>query len=219
MENALTPTAATTPTSALAAKKPSKELDKDSFLKLLVAQLKNQDPSQAQDTGQMVQQMTSFASLEQSQNTNTLLSGIQVQNQGLFQAQAATMVGKRVRVTASSYELSGGKASLGLNLPAEANVSVVIKDPSGKIVRVLEPGIQAAGDHVLDWDGLDLNGTKLADGHYSVEVAAQDAKGGKVDVTTSAFVHVDSILFSNGNVYLLAGGRQYSLTDVTEISA
>jgi flagellar basal-body rod modification protein FlgD len=73
-----------------ASKTPLKEMDKNAFLSLLVAQLKNQDPTASQDPNAMVQQMTSFSSLEQMQNMNTALTGIQTQNSALFQAQSAT---------------------------------------------------------------------------------------------------------------------------------
>ncbi|MEI7614829.1 MAG: flagellar hook capping FlgD N-terminal domain-containing protein, partial [Betaproteobacteria bacterium] len=62
-------TSATTASSSAATATAKNALDKDSFLKLLVAQLKNQDPTSdsSQDPNQMVQQMTSFSSLEQAQ--------------------------------------------------------------------------------------------------------------------------------------------------------
>lgn len=73
----------------LTPKKPSNTMDKNAFLSLLVAQLKNQDPTQSQDPSQMVQQMTSFSTLEQAQNTNSLLTGLQSQGNGLYQTNSA----------------------------------------------------------------------------------------------------------------------------------
>ena len=91
----ITTTAPTTTTTSTSTAKNA--LDKDGFLKLLVAQLQNQDPTGAgQDPNQMVQQLTSFSSLEQAQQTNSLLTGLQTQTAGLFQAQTAGLVGKTV---------------------------------------------------------------------------------------------------------------------------
>jgi len=210
-----TSSSATTSTSKTA----TKELDKNAFLKLLVAQLQNQDPTAPQDTNQMVQQMTSYSSLEQLQNMNTALEAIQVQNTGLFQAQSANLVGKKVRVSSSGLNLKDGSASMTVNLASEANVSIAIKDSSGKVVRTLDEGSLKAGDHSVDWNGLDAQGNKLADGSYTVEITAKDSAGKAVTATPSSYVTVSGVVFSNGAVLIQAGGKTYSLSDVTEVSA
>ena len=51
----------------------SSPIDKDGFLKLLVAQLQNQDPTQPMDNQQFTQQLSQFASVEQLQNMNSNL--------------------------------------------------------------------------------------------------------------------------------------------------
>ena len=200
-------------------KAPSQELDKNAFLMLLVAQLKSQDPTQSQDPNQMVQQMATFSSLEQVQNTNRLLEGIQLQNQGLFQTQAASLVGKRVRVTSGAFELQEGKALGVLDLPAEATVTITIKDANGKVVRVMDKGTLKAGDHALEWDGRDAAGNVLPDGAYTLEAVGLGTDGKPVAVTTSTHIRVDAVTFQNGTAYLLAGGRRFNLSDVHEISA
>ncbi len=195
-------------------------LDKNSFLRLLVTQLKNQDPTSAQDPNAMVQQLTSFSNLEQLQNLGSLLQGIQVQNQGLFQAQVAGLVGKRVRVPGDGVELSGGKAAIGVNLGADAtSATLTIKDANGKVVRVLPQDGLKAGSTVVDWDGKDALGATLPDGDYTVEITATDASGKAVAAQTTSYVKVDAVSFKNGVVYLVAGGRTYTLSDVSEIAA
>ena len=54
--------------------KSNTELDKNSFLKILAAQLSNLDPTQNQDSTAYVTQMAQFASMEQMQNLNTTMS-------------------------------------------------------------------------------------------------------------------------------------------------
>jgi flagellar basal-body rod modification protein FlgD len=218
MDTALVNSASMT-TSTSQTKTASKEMDKNAFLMLLVAQLQNQDPTQAQDSNQMMQQMTSFSSLEQMQNTNKLLEGIQLQNQGLFQAQSSSLVGKRIRVNSSGFDLKEGKASMGVDLSANALVTITIKDAAGNVVATIEKGSLNAGTHVMEWDGRNAQGNRLADGAYSVEISAKDTAGNAVTATPSAYVTVDSVLFSNGTVYILAGGRRFMLSDVNEISA
>lgn len=207
-----TPSSSTTKTA-------SQELDKNAFLQLLVAQLKNQDPTSAQDPNQMVQQMTAYSQLEQLQNANTALTGLQVQNQGIFQAQAASLVGKRVRVTTPNFNLSGGTAKVGVNVASDAaTVTLTIKDATGKVVATLDEGAQAAGDHLFSWNGLDSQGNQLADGTYTVQAGAKDVNGKDVTVSTSAYMTVSSVVFSNGSVLVMAGGQSFTLDKVNEIA-
>ncbi len=210
----------TSATTTSTATTPSQELDKNAFLKLLVAQLQNQDPTSAQDPNQMVQQMTAYSQLEQLQNSNTLLQGIQFQNQGLFQAQAAGLVGKKVRVTQPNFDLKSGSATVGVDLAsASTTVTLYIKDASGKLVATLEKGAQESGTHLFEWNGRDNQGNLLADGTYTVEVTAKDADGKDVTASTSSYVTVESVAFINGAVLLMAGGQSFTLDKVNEIKS
>jgi len=205
--------------STTATKTPKKEMDKDSFMMLLVAQLQHQDPTQPQDAGEMMQQMVGFSSLEQMQNMNTSLQGIQLQNQGLFQAQSSSLVGKRVRVSSSGFDLQGGKATVGVELASDALVTLTIKDAAGNVVATLDKGSLKAGNQNLSWDGRTAEGVQLADGAYTLEITAKDTAGKTVEAKASTFVTVDSVIFANGTVLIQAGGRRFSLADVNEIAA
>lgn len=200
-------------------KTPSNSLDKDSFLKLFVAQLKNQDPTSASsnDPNQMVQQLTSYAGLEQAQQTNTLLTGLQTQTSGLFQAQTASLVGKTVKVDGSGFNLSGGKASMNLELAAPADVTVIIKDAKGTTVATVPKGQLSRGVNLLDWNGRDMNGNLLPDGSYKVEVMTADADGRPVAIKTNLTMKVDAVTFKDGGIYLASGSTVFSLKDVLEI--
>jgi flagellar basal-body rod modification protein FlgD len=195
-------------------------LGKDGFLKLLVAQLKNQDPTGAgQDPNQMIQQLTSFSALEGVQQTNTLLQGLQTQTSGLFQAQTASLVGKTVRVDGSGFNLTGGKAAMNLELSAAAKVTVTVKDASGKVIAVLPQGQLNRGLSSVTWDGRDSSGNTLPDGSYKVEVTATGEDGKAVPFRTSLILKVDAVTFKDGGIYLASGGNIFSLADVLEITA
>jgi flagellar basal-body rod modification protein FlgD len=211
--------AAQPPAKELTPKKPSNNMDKNAFLSLLVAQLKNQDPTQSQDPSQMVQQMTSFSTLEQAQNTNSLLTGLQSQGTGIYQTNSASLIGKHVRVASSSLDLKAGKASVGVDLETPAKVTINITDSHGQTLRQLKPGSMAAGTNMVDWDGKDTTGNKLPDGTYGVTIVAVGADGNPAKAGTSAFMTVRGVSFENGKVMLSAGGKQFPLADITEISA
>ncbi|HWQ08551.1 MAG TPA: FlgD immunoglobulin-like domain containing protein [Holophaga sp.] len=197
----------------------SQSISSDAFLKMLVAELKNQDPTSAADPNQMVQQMTSYAQLEQAQNSNTLLEGLQTQVQGLFQAQATNLVGRKVRVSSSSITLADGTASIGVNLGATAaDVVVKVLDSAGNTVATLDEGSQKAGIHTFTWNGKNSSGTTLADGSYTVSISAKDSDGNSVDGTAYQDVTVESVAYVNGAVVLKAGSNSYYFSNVLQIS-
>ena len=166
----------------------------------------------------MVQQLTSFSSLEQAQQTNTLLSGMQSQMSGLFQAQTASLVGKTVTVNGSGFNLKSGTACMNLNLDKAANVTLAVKDSSGRSVSLLPQGHLNAGANTLTWNGQDANGNALPDGTYQVTVSATGDDGKAATYTTSLSAKVDGVVFQNGGVYLTSSGTSYALSDVLKIN-
>jgi flagellar basal-body rod modification protein FlgD len=214
-------TTTTTPTTTSGTTTPSNTLGKDAFMKLLVAQLKNQDPtsSSQQDPNQMVQQMTQYSQLEQAQQSNTLLTGLQTQTSGLFQAQTAALVGKNVKVSGAAFNLTSGSSAMNLDLAAQANVTLVVKDANGSLVTVLPQGVMNRGANTVTWNGRDANGNLMPNGTYKVEVSAVDANGTAVTNTPSQTMKVDAVTFKNGGIYLASGSSSFSLADVLEITA
>lgn len=213
MVTAATTTASTTSTA-------KNTLDQDSFLKLLVAQLKNQDPTSAssQDPNQMIQQLTGFSSLEQATRTNTLLQGLQSQSQALFQAQAAALVGKTVKVDGSGFSLKSGQASMGLNLSGAADVTLTVKDAKGNVVATIHEGNLPAGDQTLTWNGLDAAGNPLPDGDYAVSLKVVSPGGTAVPFSTNLIRKVDSVAFNtDGSITLFSNGQTFSLANVIQV--
>lgn len=214
MITASTSTAASTTATA------SNKLDKNAFLSLLVAQMKHQDPTSAQDTNQMVSQMAQFSTLEQQENTNTLLTSLQSQISALFQGQSANLLGKKVQVTSSAMTLANGQGSVGLDLPASASsVVVTIKDATGKTVATLNQGAMGSGSQVVSWNGKDNSGTQVADGTYTVSVKAVGTDGSTLAVPTTSYATVTAVGFSNGTLTVTAGGQQYPLSAVNAIAS
>jgi flagellar basal-body rod modification protein FlgD len=88
-----------------ATKKDQSFMGKEDFLKLLVAQLKNQDPSNAQDMESMTQQMTQFSMLEQLTNMN---EATQTSNVSLARTHAIELLGKTVSYMAADGSVKEG---------------------------------------------------------------------------------------------------------------
>jgi flagellar basal-body rod modification protein FlgD len=170
----------------------------DRFLKLLVAQLKNQDPLNPMDNAQMTSQMAQMSTVEGIEKLNTTLNSM-VESVGNSQSmQAASLIGKSVMVPGNQLALSKGVAYGGINLAKAAdNVKIHILDSTGKEIQVESLGAQKAGVLDFAWDGKLTDGTTAADGNYKFKVeATQGGKSVTVDAlqigTVSALVRTSS---------------------------
>lgn len=148
------------------------------FLKLLVTQLKNQDPLNPMDNAQMTSQMAQMSTVQGIEQLNATLNAL-VSDLGTSQSmQASSMIGKNVFVAGSRLELSEGIAIGGIKLGGAADqVTVKILDSTGKVVQTENLGAQNAGIVNFGWDGKDGDGNALAAGTYKIKVEA--TQGGK----------------------------------------
>jgi flagellar basal-body rod modification protein FlgD len=114
----------------------NKELGKDAFLQLLVAQLKNQDPMKPMDDTSFIAEMAQFSSLEQMQNLNKTMESSQ---QFASLSQAAGMIGKYVVIQdngeegtqhtgkVSEVRSTGGKLSVVLDDGKDYDASTILQ--------------------------------------------------------------------------------------------
>ncbi|TGQ39532.1 flagellar hook assembly protein FlgD [Mesorhizobium sp. M00.F.Ca.ET.216.01.1.1] len=100
-------------------------VDYQSFLRLLIAEMKNQDPAKPMDSTQYVAQLATFSQVEQSVQTNTKLDQI-MQSSALSQADA--LIGRSI--TSADGKTSGTVASVRL--------------ASSGLIAVLENGTELA---------------------------------------------------------------------------
>lgn len=198
----------------------SNKLGKDEFLKLLVAQLANQDPTKPQDSSAFVAQLAQFSSLEQQQNTvnrlDTLLMGQATANQ----TQAASFIGKEIAFRGNAIHvdgLSGGAATATLTAPSES-LSVRVLGPSGEKVRMLQLGPRKAGEVTITWDGRTDSGVLVPAGDYTLQASAADADGKAVPVTINNSGNVTGVAFEGGVPVLKVGGTLIKMSDVTSIN-
>lgn len=190
----------------------------DRFMKLLITQMKNQDPLNPLDNAQVTSQLAQLSTVTGIDKLNATMGTLKDSFQSSQALQATSLIGHGVLVPGSTTNLTDGKAVLGMDLPGAADaVSVTIRDSAGNAVRKIELGPQAAGTLPLGWDGKTDKGAAAANGQYSFEVSATSA-GSKLKVTTLSYDQVGSVSTgASGTKLNLSGGGSAALADVREI--
>ena len=177
----------------------------DRFLKLLVAQLKNQDPLNPMDNAQMTSQMAQMSTVEGVEKLNATVNSL-VDSLGTSQSiGASALIGKSVMVPGTQLSLIKGTAYGGINLAKAAdNVKIHILDSTGKEIQVEQLGAQEAGVLNFAWDGKTSDGTTVADGTYKFKVEATQG-GSSVTVDPLQIGMVSALVRSNGGFLLDLG--------------
>ncbi len=197
----------------------TKDVDpQDRFLKLLVTQLRNQDPLNPMDNAQMTSQLAQISTVDGIDKLNQTLQKLidgSNDNQAL---QAAALVGHGVLVPGSGFVLSDGMAIGGVDLGGAADsVTVTIKDSAGLVVKTVDLGAHDAGSISFSWDGTTDSGAKAANGAYSISVSAR--QGGQ-DVAAKALELgvVSSVARTSQGVSLNLGALgMFKMSDVIQI--
>jgi len=126
----------------------------DRFLKLLVAQMRNQDPLSPMDNAEVTSQMAQINTVTGIDRLNTTVQGLSSQFMQLQAVQGASLVGRDVIVAGNklSIDESAAVAQGGFELANAADaVKVEILSPSGAVMQTLNLGAAGAGVHSFDW--------------------------------------------------------------------
>lgn len=198
-------------------------MGRDAFLKLLVAQIRHQDPLKPQDSTQFVAELAQFSSLEQTMGINERLDMLSMQSRGLQNAEVVGLVGKQATVKGSmvSIDGTGVGANVGFTLSGNAETTTVtIRDSAGRLVRTLELGARSSGTTRVMWDGHNDAGLVQPAGTYTVEVDAKTADGAPVAATQETTGMVTGVSFDKGYPVLhLDNGSFVPVSDLLRVDS
>jgi flagellar basal-body rod modification protein FlgD len=199
--------------------KPHGQITRDDFLKLLIAQLQNQDPLSPMDNQEFAVQLATFNSLEQLIGVNEKLDSLQSKQLLASQLNSAALLGKQVISEGKQITLAAeNDATVRYQLSANAaKVVINIEDSRGDLVRQLNVGSQTAGDQLLRWDGKDKTGNRAPAGVYTVSLNAFDAAGKKVEAKTLIQGPVTGISLDGGSAVLELGQLKIPMSAVIGI--
>lgn len=205
--------AGTTTANAKAAGLTSAADQEDRFMKLLVAQMKNQDPLNPMDNAQMTSQMAQINTVTGITQLNETMKSLSSQFLSMQILQSSGMVGHHVLVAGDTLNITNGVAAGAVELAAGADtVTVDILSPGGQVLDTFNLGAKDAGRHEFTWDA-------SAYGGQAVKLAVKASAGSnKVAARPMAVEKIESISNESGALKLnLQSGKTISYSDVAAL--
>ncbi|MDP1933713.1 MAG: flagellar hook assembly protein FlgD [Nitrosomonas sp.] len=204
-------------TTGITAKKEA-ENTQDRFLKLLVTQMKNQDPLKPLDNAEVTSQLAQISTVSGIDKLNTTLKLLSSDYEDSQSIEATAMIGRDAFVPGRSIQLEKNAAIAGIELAQPVDeLKVTISDSHGVAIRNIDLKAYPAGISTIGWDGETDSGAKAADGEYTFEVSA--TQGGKdIKVNTLALGSVNSISHGEQGTLLDMGKLGLvSLSDIKQV--
>lgn len=196
-------------------------MDKDAFFKLMLAQLKNQDPMNPLKNHEMAAQLAQFSSLEQMTNMNTTLTKLEGKTTQPENFQALNLIGKTVagdssRVTRTAFDK---EHDFNFNLPQDASQATVkLLSAKGELVREYKLNDLKTGANKISWNGMNEGGVKQPPGEYVFQIEAINNQGGKIPVSTAFKGEITGLSFSAEGPVLQVGSQNIKMRDIGQIT-
>mgnify|MGYP001821068812 CR=1 FL=1 len=148
--------------------------DFETFLKMMTAQIQNQDPLNPLDASDFATQLATFSGVEQQVKTNDLLTNLLQQSGALDMSRMANWVGQTVRVAATATYEGTPISVWAAPLDAADHAELVVRDAFGRERnRISIPATESP----VEWTGIDSRGAAVAWGDYTLDVESYDADG------------------------------------------
>jgi len=200
----------------------------DRFLRLLVAQMRNQDPLNPLDNAQVTSQLAQINTVRGIEELNASMSKMVAASGTMSPLSAVGLLGRQVLVAGDKFEwnaATAGTASgdptavdasaapapsvrLGFELPADARaVRVEIIDAAGRVVHAHEVADAAAGVHTFEWNGKHADGTQASTGSYRLRAAAAGYDSSVLAIDTLTPARVTGIAQAAGGARVELSGR------------
>ncbi|ATD81397.1 MULTISPECIES: flagellar hook assembly protein FlgD [Desulfovibrio] len=209
-------------------KQKGSNLDKDSFMLLLVTQFKYQDPLNPMEDKEFIAQMAQFSSLEQLMNLNTSMEGLTNATNNQQMINATSYIGKQVTVSGNTIGKVTDETTKESTItrfryaPADNTVggTITVRDADNNVVYVEEVSPKNKGTtYEFLWNGKATDGTVAGDGVYTVNLVLRDSNGDAVLSDQVMDAKVTGVVNDGGVVYLgLEGGQLMPLANVRQVA-
>ena len=219
--NAQTGAAASTVDTKLSASKASLADSEQTFLALMTAQLKNQDPLSPVDSNQFTQQIVQMTGVEQQLLTNDLLKTLVGMNDSGLSSSVG-LIGKEVTTQSNNGALTGGKLGFDFTLPSAATtMKLEVQNAAGQTVATINSTDLTKSSHSVSWDGKNSAGIQQPDGGlYTLKVTAANDVGTALPVTATSTNTgiVTAVSQEGGATVVTVGGRKIPNTDIISVA-
>jgi flagellar basal-body rod modification protein FlgD len=203
------------------------DMGSDDFLALMIAQMKNQDPTKPMDQMAFMSQLAQFGTLSGVQELNGSFGELSANLTGAQAVQASSLVGRSVAMNTQVASLSPvGRNEAGetvymlsatVDMGSQSDGGIFeVRDGAGRLIfsGQLPAG---SGNVPVVWDGEAADGSPLPPGEYNV--SARVERGGSLrDARVYGHDTVVSVAIGSGNQVTLnlASGRSVDVGDVRE---
>ena len=193
------------------------------FLTLMLAQLKNQDPTSPVDSNEFLSQLAALSEVQGITQLNTSFSALSSSLTSSQALQASSLLGHQALVPSSTATLSsaGGSISGAVSVPQTSSQVVLdITNSAGVLVQQVNLGAQPAGLANFTWDGKTSSGSAAPAGTYTLSAQVSGVASGTA-VSTLVSGTVDSVTMGSGTSGLtlnIAGLGSVPFSNVQQIS-
>ncbi len=193
------------------------------FLTLMLAQLKNQDPTSPIDSNAFLTQLAQLSEVQGINQLNTSFSSLTSSLSSSQALQASSLLGHQALVASGTATIAAnGTVSGAVQVPQTTSQVVVnIADASGALVQQIGLGPQASGLANFTWNGQMGNGSQAPAGQYTVTALYAGANGGATAATTLINGTIESVSMgsgSNGLTVNVAGIGSVPFSSVQQVS-
>jgi flagellar basal-body rod modification protein FlgD len=194
------------------------------FLTLMLAQLKNQDPTSPVDSNQFLNQLASLSTVQGITQLNTSFASLSSSLVSSQAMQASSLLGHQALVASTTATLAatGGAVTGAVQIPQTTSQAVLnISDSSGALVQQINLGAQSTGLANFSWDGKLADGSQAAAGQYTLSAQYAGATSGSTAATTYVNGTVQSVTMGAGTTGLtlnVSGLGSVPFANVQQIS-
>jgi len=184
-----------------------KALDKDDFMRIMITEMKHQDPTKPMDADRMATQMAQITSVEQLKNVSTSLDKLAEKSSTSDRLAMSMMIGKSVTVDKGRFSHQKATVSpISFDLPEAADkVKITILDEHGDEVAKRDLDPMAAGPNTYNWDGINASSIQAPSATYTVRVDAENKQGGKIKINPISKETIVGVTFEGGETNFLVG--------------
>lgn len=189
--------------------------DFETFLQMLTAQAKYQDPLEPIDSSEYAAQLAQFSMVEQQVQSNEILAGLAAQLGSSDMAGIANWIGMEARTTAPAY-FDGNPIAVTHEPPIGADeMYLVVYDSAG--IQVQRQAVPISTEP-YQWTGVSDDGTQLETGSYTLEIEAHGQGQFLGTSPAETYARITEARTDTGTTLLvLEGGQTVPTTSVTAL--